>query len=51
VVRAETKDTNGKRLATQQSVNGVVRSICDIMRRSSRAGMRTALLTTSLNPS
>lgn len=46
VVRAKTKDTNGKRLATQQSVNGAVKPLCDTMRRSSRAGMRTALLTT-----
>jgi type I restriction enzyme M protein len=29
---------NGKRLATQQSVNGAVKSICDIMRRSNCAG-------------
>ncbi|MBI4369080.1 MAG: type I restriction-modification system subunit M N-terminal domain-containing protein, partial [Elusimicrobia bacterium] len=29
---------NGKRLVTQQSVNGVVKSICDIMRRSNCAG-------------
>lgn len=31
-------NNNGKRLATQQSVNGVVKSICDIMRRSNCAG-------------
>jgi len=30
--------TNNKRLATQQSVNGVVKAICDIMRRSNCAG-------------
>lgn len=29
---------NGKRLATQQSVNGAVKAICDIMRRSNCAG-------------
>ena len=29
---------NGKRLATQQSVNGAIKSICDIMRRSNCAG-------------
>src|SRR5512137_685223 len=29
---------NGKRHATQQSVNGAVKSICDIMRRSNCAG-------------
>lgn len=29
---------NGKRLATQQSVNSAVKSICDIMRRSNCAG-------------
>jgi len=29
---------NGKRLATQQSLNGAVKSICDIMRRSNCAG-------------
>lgn len=29
---------SGKRLATQQSVNGVIKSICDIMRRSNCAG-------------
>ncbi len=30
--------SNGKRLATQQSVNGTIKSICDIMRRSNCAG-------------
>ncbi|MBI2304004.1 MAG: N-6 DNA methylase [Chloroflexi bacterium] len=30
--------TNGKRLATQQSVNAAIKSICDIMRRSNCAG-------------
>ncbi len=30
--------TNGKRLASQQSVNAVVKSICDVMRRSNCAG-------------
>src|SRR6266852_1290971 len=29
---------NGRRLITQQSVNGAVKSICDIMRRSNCAG-------------
>jgi hypothetical protein len=29
---------NGKRLATQQSLNGAIKSICDIMRRSNCAG-------------
>ena len=32
------KTTNGKRHATQQSLNGAVKSICDIMRRSNCAG-------------
>ena len=31
-------NTNGKKLATQQSVNAAVKSICDIMRRSNCAG-------------
>ncbi len=30
--------TTRKRLATQQSVNGAVKTICDIMRRSNCAG-------------
>lgn len=29
---------NGRRLATQQSLNGAIKSICDIMRRSNCAG-------------
>ena len=29
---------NGKRLATPQSVNSAIKSICDIMRRSNCAG-------------
>ena len=29
---------NGKKLATQQSVNSAVKAICDIMRRSNCAG-------------
>src|SRR6059036_2846154 len=29
---------NGKHLATQQSLNGAIKSICDIMRRSNCAG-------------
>lgn len=28
------KNANGKRHVTQQSLNGAVKSICDIMRRS-----------------
>ena len=32
------KDTNGKRLATQQSVDQSVKTICDIMRRGNCAG-------------
>lgn len=38
MVRAKATNTNGKRLATQQSVNGAVKCICDIMRRSNCAG-------------
>jgi type I restriction enzyme M protein len=30
--------TNGRKLATQQSVNAAVKQICDIMRRSNCAG-------------
>ena len=33
-----TPDGNGKRHATQQSVNSAIKSICDIMRRSNCAG-------------
>ena len=33
-----TKTPNGKRHATQQSVNSAVKAICDIMRRSNCAG-------------
>jgi type I restriction enzyme M protein len=33
-----TNNGNGKKLATQQSVNSAVKSICDIMRRSNCAG-------------
>lgn len=29
---------NGKHHATQQSLNGAIKSICDVMRRSNRAG-------------
>jgi type I restriction enzyme M protein len=36
--RNKVKNGNGKTLATQQSVNQVVKSICDIMRRSNRKG-------------
>src|SRR5437867_3157340 len=35
---SDTKTPNGKRLATQQSVNSAIKSICDIMRRSNCAG-------------
>src|SRR3990167_3804125 len=38
MARAKTRTSNGKRLATQQSVNGAVKSICNIMRRSNCAG-------------
>jgi type I restriction enzyme M protein len=34
----KTNGNNGKRLATQQSVNAAIKSICDIMRRSNCAG-------------
>src|SRR5271157_5521705 len=34
---AISKDRNGRTLLSQQSVNGVVKSICDIMRRSNCA--------------
>ncbi|HEV2455627.1 MAG TPA: N-6 DNA methylase [Verrucomicrobiae bacterium] len=36
--RAKTQEGNGKRHATQQSLNGAIKSICDIMRRSNCAG-------------
>jgi len=36
--RPRANSGNGKRLATQQSVNGAVKAICDIMRRSNCAG-------------
>jgi len=35
---SSTQNTNGKRHATQQSLNGAVKAICDIMRRSNCAG-------------
>src|SRR5438093_254951 len=35
---SDTKTPNGKRHATQQSVNSAIKSICDIMRRSNCAG-------------
>ena len=35
---ARTNNNNGKRLATPQSVNAAIKSICDIMRRSNCAG-------------
>ena len=36
--RGSIRSGNGRTLATQQSVNGAVKSICDIMRRSNCAG-------------
>src|SRR5256712_10965492 len=38
VARGAPRNGNGKRLATQQSVNAAVKAICDIMRRSNCAG-------------
>ena len=38
MARGAAKNGNGKRLATQQSVNSAVKAICDIMRRSNCAG-------------
>ncbi|MDO9041747.1 MAG: N-6 DNA methylase [Desulfocapsaceae bacterium] len=38
MARGSKKNGNGKVLATQQSVNSTVKSICDIMRRSNCAG-------------
>ena len=38
MARSAPGNANGKRLATQQSVNAAVKSICDIMRRSNCAG-------------
>ena len=38
MARGTPKKGNGKRLATQQSVNAAVKAICDIMRRSNCAG-------------
>jgi hypothetical protein len=37
------RNGNEKRLATQQSVNGAIKSICDIMRWSNCAGARAGL--------
>lgn len=37
-VEPTNKKPNNKRLATQQSVNSAIKSICDIMRRSNCAG-------------
>ena len=34
----QSSNTNGKRHGTQQSLNGAIKSICDIMRRSNVAG-------------
>jgi type I restriction enzyme M protein len=36
--RKQSNNGNGKRLATQQSVDQAVKSICDIMRRGNCAG-------------
>src|SRR5438309_9060749 len=38
LAKKKTSNGNGKALATQQSVNGAVKTICDIMRRSNCAG-------------
>jgi hypothetical protein len=38
MARRSATNGNGKQLASQQSVNAVVKSICDIMRRSNCAG-------------
>lgn len=38
MARGAARNVNGKRLATQQSVNSAVKAICDIMRRSNCAG-------------
>ena len=38
MARGPVKGGDGKRLATQQSVNGAIKAICDIMRRSNCAG-------------
>jgi type I restriction enzyme M protein len=38
MARTARKDSSGKRLATQQSVDQAVKSICDIMRRGNCAG-------------
>jgi type I restriction enzyme M protein len=38
MARGQKKNTNGKRLATQQSVDQAVKSVCDIMRRGNCAG-------------
>lgn len=36
--RKSAANGNGRRLATQQSLNGVIKNVCDIMRRSNCAG-------------
>lgn len=36
--RPRSTNGNGRRLGTQQSVNGAIKSICDVMRRSNCAG-------------
>jgi len=36
--QGKNRDENGRKLASQQSVNSAVKSICDIMRRSNCAG-------------
>ena len=38
MVRKAAANGNGRRLVTQQSLNGVIKSVCNIMRRSNCAG-------------
>ena len=38
MARRAAGNDNGRRLATQQSLNGVIKSVCGIMRRSNCAG-------------
>ena len=38
MARGPKRNGNGKRLATQQSVDQAVKSVCDIMRRGNCAG-------------
>ncbi|MBI4490651.1 MAG: hypothetical protein HY694_16320 [Deltaproteobacteria bacterium] len=39
MARLAENNNTGKRLATQQSVNAAIKSICGIMRRSNCAGL------------